>query len=148
MARRLYFTMFFLVCCHRFKIVEPTSYTLKYLKSRTKYNLFRFFGTESLCSSGCLGTLSVDQGLQPRDPPASAPRVLGLKVRATTAQHIRVLPACTVCCLVPWEPAEGARSPGTEPSSEPWFPLSSSRSCDNEAWAPMLTASGREVYLW
>jgi hypothetical protein len=41
----------------------------------------------SLCSPGCPGTHSVDQaGLELRNPPASASRVLGLKVCATTAQ--------------------------------------------------------------
>jgi hypothetical protein len=41
----------------------------------------------SLCSPGCLGTHTVDQvGLKLRSPPASASRVLGLKVCATTAQ--------------------------------------------------------------
>jgi hypothetical protein len=35
----------------------------------------------SLCSPGCLGTHSVDQdGLELRNPPASASQVLGLKV--------------------------------------------------------------------
>jgi hypothetical protein len=39
----------------------------------------------SLCSPGCPGTHSVDQaGLELRNPPASASRVLGLKVCATT----------------------------------------------------------------
>jgi hypothetical protein len=39
----------------------------------------------SLCSPGCPGTHSVDQaGLKLRNPPASASRVLGLKVCATT----------------------------------------------------------------
>jgi hypothetical protein len=38
----------------------------------------------SLCSSGCPGTHFVDQGgLQHRNPPASASRVLGLKACAT-----------------------------------------------------------------
>jgi hypothetical protein len=41
----------------------------------------------SLCSPGCPGTHSVDQaGLELRNPPASASRVLGLKVCAITAQ--------------------------------------------------------------
>jgi hypothetical protein len=40
----------------------------------------------SLCSPGCPGTHSVDQaGLELRSLPASASRVLGLKVCATTA---------------------------------------------------------------
>jgi hypothetical protein len=39
----------------------------------------------SLCSPGCPGTHSVDQaGLELRNPPASASRVLGLKVCTTT----------------------------------------------------------------
>jgi hypothetical protein len=38
----------------------------------------------SLCSPGCPGTHSVDQaGLELRNPPASASRVLGLKACAT-----------------------------------------------------------------
>jgi hypothetical protein len=52
--------------------------------------LFLFFvflsrDTVSLCSPGCPGTHFVDQaGLELRNPPASASRVLGLKVCATT----------------------------------------------------------------
>jgi hypothetical protein len=43
-----------------------------------------FQGRVSLCSPGCPGTHSVDQaGLEFRDPPASASRVLGLKVSAS-----------------------------------------------------------------
>jgi hypothetical protein len=43
----------------------------------------------SLCSPGCPGTHSVDQaGLELRNPPASASRVLGLKSYATTARHL------------------------------------------------------------
>jgi hypothetical protein len=39
----------------------------------------------SLCSPGCPGTHFVDQaGLELRNPPASASRVLGLKVCTTT----------------------------------------------------------------
>jgi hypothetical protein len=39
----------------------------------------------SLCSPGCPGPHSVDQaGLELRDPPASASRVLGSKACATT----------------------------------------------------------------
>jgi hypothetical protein len=46
--------------------------------------LFVFQDRVSLCSSGCSGTHSVDQaGLELRNPPASASRVLGLKVCAT-----------------------------------------------------------------
>ena len=41
----------------------------------------------SPCSPGCPGTHSVDQdGLEFRNPPASASKVLGLKACATTAQ--------------------------------------------------------------
>jgi hypothetical protein len=48
--------------------------------------LFFFFRDRvSLYNSGCLGTHFVDQaGLELRNPPASASRVLGLKVCATT----------------------------------------------------------------
>jgi hypothetical protein len=50
--------------------------------------LFVWFGFQdrvSLCSPGCSGTHSVDQaGLELRNPPASASRVLGLKAWATT----------------------------------------------------------------
>jgi hypothetical protein len=47
---------------------------------------FLFFRDRvSLCSPGCSGTHSVDQaGLELRNPPASASRVLGLKACATT----------------------------------------------------------------
>jgi hypothetical protein len=47
--------------------------------------LFWFFETGFLYSPGCPGTHFVDQaGLELRDPPASASRVLGLKACATT----------------------------------------------------------------
>jgi hypothetical protein len=43
-----------------------------------------FSSRVSLCSPGCPGTHFVDQaGLELRNPPASASRVLGLKVCAT-----------------------------------------------------------------
>jgi hypothetical protein len=47
--------------------------------------LFLFFQDRvSLCSPGCPGTHFVDQaGLELRNPPASASRVLGLKACAT-----------------------------------------------------------------
>ena len=45
------------------------------------------FDRVSLCSPGCPGTHSVDQaGLELRNPPASASRVLGLKACTTTAR--------------------------------------------------------------
>jgi hypothetical protein len=53
-----------------------------------------FFETGFLCVAlaGCPGTHSVDQaGLKLRNPPASASQVLGLKVCATTAQHMQSL---------------------------------------------------------
>jgi hypothetical protein len=47
--------------------------------------LFVFQDRVSLCSPGCPGTHFVDHaGLELRNPPASASRVLGLKVCATT----------------------------------------------------------------
>jgi hypothetical protein len=43
----------------------------------------------SLCSPGCPATHSVDQvGLEPRNPPASASQVLGLKACATTTRRV------------------------------------------------------------
>jgi hypothetical protein len=55
------------------------------------YYYFFFFETEFLCV-GCPGTHSVDQtGLELRNSPASASKVLGLKERAITAQLVWVL---------------------------------------------------------
>jgi hypothetical protein len=61
--------------------------------SELSLSLFLFFvffffrDRVSLCSPGCPATHSVDQaGLQLRNPPASASRVLGLKACATTAR--------------------------------------------------------------
>jgi hypothetical protein len=52
----------------------------------------------SLCSPGCPGTHSVDQaGLELRNPPAAASRVLGLKAWATTAGLTMKL-YCTRLC--------------------------------------------------
>jgi hypothetical protein len=49
---------------------------------------FFFQDRVSLCSPGCPGTHFVDQaGLELRNPPASASRVLGLKACATTPGH-------------------------------------------------------------
>ena len=49
--------------------------------------VFFFRDRVSLCSPGCPGTHFVDQaGLKLRNPPASAPQVLGLKACATTAR--------------------------------------------------------------
>jgi hypothetical protein len=46
----------------------------------------------SLCSSGYLGTSSVDQaGLELRDPPPSASQVLGLKMCTTPSQLILLI---------------------------------------------------------
>ena len=48
----------------------------------------------SLCSPGCPGTHFVEQaGLELRNPPASASRVLGLKVCTTTPGHF-----CSFMC--------------------------------------------------
>jgi hypothetical protein len=54
----------------------------------------------SLCSPGCPRTHSVDQaGLEFRNPPASASRVLGLKAYATTAWLRLYGCVCEVSCL-------------------------------------------------
>jgi hypothetical protein len=58
-----------------------------YQKEYLFLNLFIYLFRDrvSLCSPGCPGTHSVDQaGLEPRNSPASASKVLGLKVCATT----------------------------------------------------------------
>jgi hypothetical protein len=53
---------------------------------------FVFRDRVSLCSPGCPGTHSVDQaGLELRNPPASASRVLGLKACATMPSFILFL---------------------------------------------------------
>jgi hypothetical protein len=54
--------------------------------------VFVFQDRVSLCSPGCPGTHFVDQaGLELRNPPASASRVLGLKACATTARLSKLL---------------------------------------------------------
>jgi hypothetical protein len=62
--------------------------------------LFCFFQDRiSLCSPGYPGTHSVDQaGLELRNLPASASRVLGLKVCATTAQLEDGSLVKSICC--------------------------------------------------
>jgi hypothetical protein len=61
---------------------------------------FWFFGI-SLCSPGCPRTHSVDQaGLELRNPPAFASRVLGLKARATTFWLHFVFVCLFVCLFV------------------------------------------------
>jgi hypothetical protein len=58
--------------------------------TKATFFLFSFFRDRvSLYSPGCPGTHSVDQaGLEPRNLPASASQVLGLKACATTTWHI------------------------------------------------------------
>jgi hypothetical protein len=54
--------------------------------------LFCFRDRVSLCSPGCPGTHFVDQaGLELRNPPASASRVLGLKACATMPSNKWIL---------------------------------------------------------
>jgi hypothetical protein len=54
----------------------------------------------SLYSSGCLGTHFVDQaGLELRNLPASASRVLGLKVCATTPGYFIFYYSEILCCF-------------------------------------------------
>jgi hypothetical protein len=60
-----------------------------------------FWDRVSLCSPGCPGTHSVDQaGLELRNLPASASRVLGLKARATISQRNTVFFGKTI--LTSW----------------------------------------------
>jgi hypothetical protein len=56
----------------------------------------------SLYSSGCPGSLFVDQaGLELRNPPASASRVLGLKACATTPGRMGFsIPRYVLFCFV------------------------------------------------
>jgi hypothetical protein len=63
---------------------------------------FFFFGDRvSLYSSGCPGTHSVDQaGLELRNPPASASRVLGLKACATTPSFTLVFSSICLGLIV------------------------------------------------
>jgi hypothetical protein len=63
-----------------------------------------FFKTGFLCSPGCPGTYFVDQaGLELRNPPASASRVLGLKACATTPGFVVVLrPSARYSMLSLW----------------------------------------------
>ena len=69
-------------CCKGF-LLHPIS--LRALSFQTFFLVFR--DRVSLCSPGCPGTHFVDQaGLELRNPPASASRVLGLKACATTAR--------------------------------------------------------------
>jgi hypothetical protein len=52
------------------------------------FDLFYFQGRVSLCNPGCPGTPSVNQAsLKIKDPPASASRVLGLKICATAPSY-------------------------------------------------------------
>jgi hypothetical protein len=61
---------------------------------------FVFWDRVSLCSPGCPGTHSVDQaGLELRNLPASASRVLGLKAHTTTPGLHLVL---CICSCVQW----------------------------------------------
>jgi hypothetical protein len=56
-------------------------------RAGVRNSVFVFRDRVSLYSPGCPGTHFVDQaGLELRNPPASASRVLGLKVCATTSQ--------------------------------------------------------------
>jgi hypothetical protein len=59
--------------------------------------LFVFRDRVSLCSLGCPGTHSVDQaGLELRNPPASAFRVLGLKACTTMPGCIEPFLVCVL----------------------------------------------------
>ena len=55
------------------------------MKFQTLTYLSYFFFKKGFICAGCPRTPSVD--LEVRDPPATPPQVVGLKVRATTARH-------------------------------------------------------------
>jgi hypothetical protein len=81
--------MVILLCLPSAEITRLTlkiDFHYKYNNNYYYYYYFCFFRDRvSLYSSGCPGTHSVDQaGLELRNPPASASRVLGLKVCTTT----------------------------------------------------------------
>jgi hypothetical protein len=62
---------------------------------------FFFFFLVSLCSPGCPGSHSVDQdGLELRNPPASASQVLSLKACATTTQLLFTLNLALLVALL------------------------------------------------
>jgi hypothetical protein len=70
---------FLLLSC---KLVIYIKFTLVFLVFRDRVSLY---------SPGCSGTHFVDQaGLELRNPPASASRVLGLKACATMPGHISI----------------------------------------------------------
>jgi hypothetical protein len=72
--------------CHHFTVAWLHLFLLK--------KIFFFFETGFLYSRGCPGTHFVDEaGLELRNPPASASRVLGLKAFTTT-------PGCFVFVFV------------------------------------------------
>jgi hypothetical protein len=81
-----------------------------FLKSVCLFVCFSVFqNQDSLCSTGCPGTLSVDQaGFKPRDPPASASWVLELKV-CTSTSHPQLF---NICPLARW-----SSSPVSPPQS-------------------------------
>ena len=69
---------------------------------RIFYLFFKEFNCYFLYSPGCPGTHFVDQaGLELRNLPASASRVLGLKVCATTAISSRIY-SIELSCTVFW----------------------------------------------
>jgi hypothetical protein len=94
---------------------------------------FCFWDRVSLYSPGCPGTHFVDQaGLELRNLPASASRVLGLKVCATTAWliwmfYLRVC-LCTVC--MPDTHRGQKRAP------DPWELVNSCEPPRNWTWTP------------
>jgi hypothetical protein len=68
------------------KLPKPTNHLYFFFRDFFFGGVVGFFRDRvSLCSPGCPGTHSVDQAsLEFRNPPASASRVLGLKVCVTT----------------------------------------------------------------
>jgi hypothetical protein len=73
--------------CNLKRFTTELTIQKKKKKKQDFFFLLVFRDRVSLCSPGCPGTHSADQaGLELRNPPASASRVLGLKSCATTAR--------------------------------------------------------------
>jgi hypothetical protein len=118
------------LCSWHEQCTSPLTYgILKYLGFC--FVLFLFWVRGSLCSPGCPGTHFVDQaGLELRNPPASASRVLGLKACATTAQlkylvmndivHCFIFKKIMCVCLYVWGACVSVTTSVCRPEDNIW----------------------------